>query len=40
MVKIKYAPDGSFLATVGKDGDIFFFELAKDKYDWLEPICM
>ena len=40
MVKIKYSPDGYLLATVGKDGSIFFFETTHDKYDWLDPICM
>lgn len=40
MNKIKYAPDGSHLACVGIDGTVFFFELAHDRFDWLEPLCM
>jgi len=40
IIKIKYSPDGYMLATVGKDGSIFFFETTHDKYDWLDPICM
>lgn len=40
MVRVKYAPDGYILATVGKNGAIFFFETAMDRYDMLEPICM
>lgn len=28
------------LCAAGKDGTMFFFETAHDKYDWLDPICM
>jgi cilia- and flagella-associated protein 44 len=40
MVKIKYSPDGNFLATVGKDGSIFFFGLDHEGFDKLDPVCM
>jgi len=38
VVKVKYSPDASMLASVGQNGSIFFFELEHEKFDWLEPL--
>ena len=40
IVSVKYSPDGGHLATVGKDGTIFFFLLDMSNFDSLEPLCM
>lgn len=41
VVKIKYSPDNTMLATASEDGDIFFFVISGtgnlQKYD---PLCM
>jgi cilia- and flagella-associated protein 44 len=40
VIKVKYSPDNTMLATASEDGDIFFFQIGTDNLQRYDPLCL